>query len=188
MKNLAILVSGSGSNMQRIFEAIQSQELKNCVINCVIADRDCHALDRSLDNDVETYLIERSENLSKDLDEIVEAEIIDVIILAGFLTILSEEFTRKWEHKIINIHPSLLPKYGGIGMYGKHVHQAVLDNNEKESGASVHYVTHGVDEGAVILQDSFIIEEGDDVVDLQRKVALVEHKIYVEAIDKIVNN
>ena len=181
---IAVFVSGSGTNLQNIIDAIEDGTLPNVEISMVMTDRDCYAIERSLEKDIRTYVLDRK-TFSEDAEHNLIDEEIDLIVLAGFLTILSPEFTSKWGSKMINIHPALLPKFGGKGMYGSKVHQAVLEANEKTSGATVHYVTAGVDEGQIICQGTFDIEEGDEVVDLQRKVAEVEGKIFIEAIKQI---
>jgi phosphoribosylglycinamide formyltransferase-1 len=183
--NLAVFVSGGGTNLQRIIDAVDSGELQNTEIKIVIADRDCFALERSLDKGITTFLLERGKNLSQVIDELLENQDIGLIVLAGFLSILNSEFCEKWSGKIINIHPSLLPKFGGMGMYGARVHEAVLEAGESVSGATVHFVTSGVDDGEIIVQRTFSVEKGDTVADLQQKVMKVEQKILIEAIDKI---
>jgi len=182
---IAVFVSGSGSNLQNIIDAVQNGKLKNVEIAMVMADRDCYAVERSLDYDIPTYLLEGRKTFSEDANHNLEGENIDLIVLAGFLSILSKEFVEKWQGKIINIHPALLPKYGGKGMYGAKVHQAVLESGDEVSGATVHFVTAGVDEGEIILQKEFKVEKGDEVADLQRKVAEVEREILVETIRKL---
>ena len=181
---IAVFVSGSGTNLQNIIDAIEDGTLPNVEISMVMTDRDCYAIERSLEKDIRTYVLDRK-TFSEDAEHNLIDEEIDLIVLAGFLTILSPEFTSKWGSKMINIHPALLPKFGGKGMYGAKVHKAVLEANEKTSGATVHYVTAGVDEGQIICQGIFEIEEGDEVADLQRKVAEVEGKIFIEAIKQI---
>ena len=183
--NLAVFVSGGGTNLQRIIDAIDSGELQNTEIKIVIADRDCYALERALNKDITTFLLERGKNLSQEIDGLLENQDIDLIVLAGFLSILNSAFCEKWQGKIINIHPSLLPKFGGKGLYGAKVHQAVLDAGESISGATVHFVTSGVDEGEIIMQETYAVEKGDTVADLQQKVMKVEQKILIEAINKI---
>lgn len=182
---IAVFVSGSGTNLQNIIDAVQDGRLQNLEIAMVMADRDCYAVERSLDYDIPTYLLEDRKTFSEDADHNLEGENIDLIVLAGFLSILSKEFVEKWQGKIINIHPALLPKYGGKGMYGKYVHQAVLEAGDEVSGATVHFVTAGVDEGEIILQKEFKIEKGDTVEDLQNKVAEVEKEILIESIRKL---
>lgn len=184
---IAVFVSGSGSNLQNIIDAIQQNKLTDVEIAMVIADRDCYAIERALNEDIPTYLLEDRNTFNEDADYNLDGENIDLIVLAGFLSILNKDFVEKWNNKIINVHPSLLPKYGGKGMYGAHVHKAVLEANEKESGATVHFVTSGIDEGEIILQKKFKIENGDNVEDLQRKVAEVERELLPKAIQKYNN-
>ena len=181
---LAVLVSGSGTNLQCIIDAIKSQKLKNIEISSVIADRDCFALERAKNEGIKTYLFKRNSQLSNKIDQAIGTSV-DLLVLAGFLSILSDEFTQKWNNKIINIHPSLLPKFGGKGMYGERVHKAVLEAKETKSGATVHFVTHEIDEGEIIAQQSFPVEPTDTVKDLQEKVREIEHTILLEAIEKI---
>ena len=178
---IAVLVSGNGSNLQKIIDSIHKKELMNVEISQVIADRNCFAMERALDEDIETFIVERGGNISVEIEEYLDSET-DLIVLAGFLSILSEEFCKKWERKIINIHPSLLPKYGGAGMYGKKVHQAVLANHEKESGATVHYVTFGIDEGEIILQKTIKIKPNETADWLATKVHEVEYEILIEVL------
>ena len=184
---IAVFVSGSGTNLQNIIEAVQDGKLPNVEIAMVMADRDCYAVERALDHDIPTYLLEDRKTFSKDADHNLEGENVDLIVLAGFLSILPKEFVEKWSGKIINIHPALLPKYGGKGMYGKYVHQAVLTAGDAVSGASVHIVTSGIDEGEIILQGEFKVDKTDEVSDLQRKVAEVEKEILITALQQLTN-
>ena len=108
--------------------------------------------------------------------------------MAGFLSILKPEFVENWAGKIINIHPALLPKYGGKGMWGHHVHNAVIEAKEKESGATVHFVTVGIDEGEAILQKSFEVTENDTPETLAEKVHKIEYEIFPVAINKVLGN
>lgn len=181
---IAVFVSGGGTNLQNIIDAIEQGILQNIEISMVMTDRDCYAIERSLDYNIRTYVLDRK-TFSEDAAHNLIDEEIDLIVLAGFLSILTPEFTQKWSSKMINIHPALLPKYGGKGMYGAKVHQAVLAAGDQVSGATVHYVTAGVDEGEIITQGSFEIDKDDQVEDLQRKVAEVERVILIDAIKKI---
>ena len=112
---------------------------------------------------------------------------VDLVVLAGYLSIIDEEFINKWNNKIINIHPSLLPKYGGKGMYGIKVHESVVANHEKESGCTVHFVDNNIDTGKIILQRKVDITEDDTPESLQKKVLKEEHKLLIEAIEMIIN-
>ena len=184
MKNLVVLVSGSGSNLQRIIDAIEQGEIPNAKVNFVVADRDCYALQRAENAGIKNILIKRGrafcENLAKEIPENT-----DLIVLAGFLSIISKEFCESFPGKIINIHPALLPKFGGKGMWGNHVHKAVLEAKEKESGATVHFVTPGIDEGEIILQKSFEISESETGESLAKKIHEVEYEIFPQAINQV---
>ena len=185
---IAVLVSGSGSNLQAIIDAVDGNQLKNVELTCVIADRNCYGIERALDAEIATWYVERGKNLSREVDAICSENEIDLIVLAGFLSILDAKFCEKWDKKIINLHPSLLPKYGGMGMYGAKVHEAVLENNEKKSGASVHYVSSGVDEGEVLRQDSFEIPEEADIQWLQSKISEIEKPLLLKVIGDLAND
>ncbi len=186
MKNITILISGSGTNLQRIIDAIDKGEIQNAKINMVVADRECFGLARAEKHQIDNVLIPRGKNFSSELDKMIPDDT-DLIVLAGFLSILQPEFCENWKGKIINIHPALLPKYGGKGMWGHHVHNAVIANNEKESGATVHYVTSGIDEGEIILQGKVNVDENDTAESLAAKVHQVEYEIFPKAIDKVLN-
>ncbi len=179
--NITVLVSGSGTNLQKIIDSIESGELSHTRILKVIADRDCFALERAQNAGLVNECVTRGKGFSNRLDAAIP-ENTDYIVLAGFLSILSSEFCEKWAGKIINIHPSLLPKYGGKGMYGMNVHQAVIENEEKESGATVHFVTSGIDEGEILLQESFSIGEETTAEELSQQVHQVEYRILIEAL------
>lgn len=187
MKNLVILVSGSGTNLQRIIDTVENGEIQNAKVSLVVADRECYGLERAKNHNIETVLIPRGKNFSSELGKIIPQNT-DLIVLAGFLSILKPEFCENWENKIINIHPALLPKYGGKGMWGHHVHNAVIEAKEKESGATVHFVTIGIDEGEAILQKSFEVTENDTTETLAEKVHKIEYEIFPIAINKVLGN
>lgn len=184
MKNITVLVSGSGSNLQRIIDCTESGEIPNAQVNLVIADRECFALERAENHSIKNILLKRGKDFSENLNNSIP-ENTDLIVLAGFLSILSKEFCVNFEGKIINIHPALLPKFGGKGMWGNHVHQAVMEAGEKESGATVHFVTSGIDEGEIILQKSFPISENETVETLAQKIYQIEYEIFPKAIDTV---
>ena len=189
---IAVLVSGSGSNLQTIINNIENGNL-NCEISYVIADRFCYALERAEKHKIKSVLLDRKiygDKLSDKINEILEKnnEKTSYIILAGYLSILSEEFIEKWEKKIINIHPSLLPKYGGKGMYGMKVHEAVIKNKEKESGCTIHYVDSGIDTGEPIMIIKVEVSESDTPESLQKKVLEKEHVLLTQGIIKLLEN
>ena len=132
MKKIVVLISGSGTNLQRIIDCVESGEIADTKISLVVADRDCYGLQRAENAGIPHQLIKRGKSFSEKLEKIVPEDI-DLIVLAGFLSILNDQFCKKFQNKIINIHPALLPKFGGLGMWGMNVHNAVLEAGEKES-------------------------------------------------------
>ncbi|CAI9430374.1 Phosphoribosylglycinamide formyltransferase [Candidatus Ornithobacterium hominis] len=182
---IAVLVSGGGTNLQEIIDAIESERLFDVEIACVIADRSCFAIERALNHGLSVWQVERNTQLSAEIDKICIENEVDVIVMAGFLSIISAELCEKWERRIINLHPSLLPKYGGKGMFGNKVLEAVLENKEEKSGATVHYVTAGVDEGDIISQMSFEIPKNANLEWMANKLGEVEKPLLIAAIDKL---
>jgi phosphoribosylglycinamide formyltransferase-1 len=187
MKNIVVLVSGSGTNLQRIIDTIDSGEIRNAKVTLVVADRECFGLERAKNHNIENILIPRGKNFSSELAKVIPVNT-DLIVLAGFLSILKSEFCENWNGKIINIHPALLPKFGGKGMWGMNVHNAVIEAKEVESGATVHFVTPGIDEGEAILQKSFEVTADDTPETLAQKVHQIEYEIFPLAINKVLGN
>ncbi len=189
MFKIGVLVSGGGSNLQSIIDKSQSRELQ-CKVEVVIGDRECYGVERAKEAGIDGYTLDRKvlkKELCREIDKIVSERGIDLIVLAGFLSIIDEEFVNKWKGRIINIHPSLLPKFGGPGMYGIRVHEAVLKSGEQESGCTVHYVDTGVDSGEIIAQKRVKVLEGDTPEILQKRVLVEEHKLLPESIAKIIS-
>lgn len=189
MFKIGVLVSGGGSNLQSIIDKSQSGELQ-CKVEVVIGDRECYGVERAKEAGIDGYTLDRKvlkKELCREIDKIVSERGIDLIVLAGFLSIIDEEFVNKWKGRILNIHPSLLPKFGGPGMYGIRVHEAVLKAGEQESGCTVHYVDTGVDSGEIIAQKRVKVLEGDTPEILQKRVLVEEHKLLPESIAKIIS-
>ncbi len=191
-KRIAVLVSGGGSNLQSIINNIEQGNL-NCEISYVIADRECYGLERAEKHGIKNVLLDRKvlkEKLSDEISNVLENddEKTDYIVLAGYLSILSPEFIKKWSRKIINIHPSLLPKFGGKGMYGMNVHRAVIEAKETESGCTIHFVDTGVDTGEIILQIKVPVLSDDTPEVLQKRVLEKEHVLLIEGIKKLIEN
>lgn len=189
MFKIGVLVSGGGSNLQSIIDKSKSGELQ-CKVEVVIGDRECYGVERAKEAGIDGYTLDRKvlkKELCREIDKIVSERGIDLIVLAGFLSIIDEEFINKWKGRIINIHPSLLPKFGGPGMYGIRVHEAVLKAGEQESGCTVHYVDTGVDSGEIIAQKRVKVLEGDTPEILQKRVLVEEHKLLPESIAKIIS-
>ena len=180
--NLAVFVSGGGTNLQAIIDAVNYGEIPNSKIELIIADRNCYAIERASTNNIKHFVFNRKEKNSEDIVSLLQEHKISHIVLAGYLSILDKTICKVWENKIINIHPSLLPKYGGKGMYGEHVHKAVIENKEMVSGATVHFVTEGIDDGGIILQKEIAIEVNETASSLQQKVLKIEHEILIESL------
>ena len=187
-KKIAVLVSGSGSNLQSIIDNVENGNL-NCEITYVIADRECYGLQRAEKYGIETLLLDRKIIDNKLANEIIDSTLerckTDYIVLAGYLSILTEKFIKKWDKRVINIHPSLLPKFGGKGMYGIKVHEAVIKAAEKESGCTVHFVTNEIDAGEIIANVKVPVLEDDTPETLQKRVLEQEHKLLIKGIKKI---
>ena len=186
---IAVFVSGSGSNLQSIIDNIENGIL-NCEISYVIADRECFGLKRAEKHGIKSIMLDKKlfgDKLSDEISAILEngIEKTDYIVLAGYLSILSESFINKWNRKIINIHPSLLPKFGGKGMYGMNVHRAVIEAKETESGCTIHFVDTGVDTGEIILQIKVPVLSDDTPEILQKRVLEKEHILLIEGIKKL---
>lgn len=176
MLNIAVFVSGGGTNLQALIDAQDRGEIKNGKITFVLASNEnAYALERAKKAGIDTAVVSRKQYESKaDYDKAVlktlDGRDIDLIVLAGFLSILGEDLVSKYNNKIINVHPSLIPLFCGDGFYGKKVHKAVLDSGMKVTGATVHFVNEITDGGAIILQKAVPIEQGDNEDILQYRV------------------
>lgn len=174
MLNLVIFASGNGSTMQSIIDNIESKNL-NAKINLMITNNEnAYALERCKNHNIPTYIIPKGkqEEIDLELENILEHYNIDLIILAGYLKKIGLNIIRKY--KIINTHPSLLPKFGGKGMYGMNVHRAVVEAKEKTSGVTVHFVDEHYDTGNIIMQTEVEVLETDTPEDLAAKVQKAE--------------
>ncbi|KYH34311.1 phosphoribosylglycinamide formyltransferase [Clostridium tepidiprofundi DSM 19306] len=187
MFKIAVLISGGGTNLQYIIDSINRNYL-NCSIECVISDRkDAYGLERAKNNDIDTHYIDRKyteKSVSDRILEIIDGKV-DLIVLAGFLSILEGEILRKFKNKIINIHPSLIPSFCGKGMYGIKVHEKAIEYGVKVSGCTVHFVDEGTDTGPIIIQKAVPVYSYDTAEKLQARVLEEEHNILVEAIKYI---
>ena len=194
MKKIAVLVSGSGTNLQTIIDAIKNGRLNNVDIAAVISNKkDAFALERAKNAGIETVFLNPKDFTSntdydKKLIEVISNYKVDLIVLAGYMKILTDNFVNAFKNKIINIHPALLPDFGGKGMYGKNVHEAVLKSGVKESGCTVHFVTTEVDAGPIIVQRKVSVIPGDTVESLSKRILVEEHKLLIEAIDKVLSS
>lgn len=182
--NVAVLVSGGGTNLQALIDKAQTGEIPGAQIVRVIASReDAFALERAAKAGIKGTVAKSQQEVLAELDD-AEA---DIVVLAGYMKVLSAEIIERYRNRIINIHPSLIPKYCGKGFYGMRVHTAVIEGGEKESGATVHYVDEGVDTGEIILQEKVPVMEGDTPQDLAARVLNVEHRILAEGLNKAID-
>ena len=176
MKKIAVLVSGGGTNLQALIDAQKSGKIINGEIALVLSSSaEAYALSRDKENGIETKVLERSEYktrraYSSAIAEVFESYSIDLVVLAGFNYILTDEFIRGYENRIMNVHPALIPSFCGDGFYGLHTHEAVLASGVKLTGATVHFVTTVTDGGPIILQKAVEVKEGDSPEVLQRRV------------------
>jgi len=178
MKNIVVLISGNGSNLQAIIDACKQKQI-NGTIRAVFSNKaDAFGLERARDAHIPAHALEASqfasrEAFDRELVQEIDAYAPDVVVLAGYMRILSSGFVSHYSGRLLNIHPSLLPKYPGL-----HTHRQVLENGDEEHGTSVHFVTDELDGGPVILQAKIPVFDGDDEDDITERVQTQEHAIY----------
>lgn len=194
MLNIGVMVSGGGTNLQAIIDAIESGAITNAKIRAVISNNPgAYALERAKKHGIEAVCVSPKSFKSREefhgaLLEKVDSYELDLIVLAGFLVTIPGEMIRKYQNRIINIHPSLIPSFCGVGYYGLKVHEAALRRGVKLTGATVHFVDEGVDSGPILLQKAVEVLPGDTPEVLQRRVMEeAEWKILPKAIDLIAN-
>jgi len=185
---IAVLASGSGSNLQALIDAWEVGSIK-AKFSLVFSNvQEAKVLERAEAHGIETVSITSKgykgtrEQYDEQILNLCQDKKIDLICLAGYMRILTPVLIKPFLYRMMNIHPALLPKFGGEGMYGHHVHEAVIAAKEKESGATVHFVTEGVDAGPIILQGTVPVSVKDTAETLAEKVLKVEHQIYPEAV------
>ncbi|WP_436513510.1 phosphoribosylglycinamide formyltransferase [Clostridium thermobutyricum] len=186
MFKIAVLASGGGTNLQAIIDKIKDGYI-NASIEIVIGSKDgIYALERAKKNNIKTSVVSKKEFGKETSNEILKlVENVDLIVLAGYLSILEGEILNKFKNRIINIHPSLIPAFCGDKMYGEYVHKAVIEKGVKYSGCTVHFVNEEVDGGAIILQDIVNVDFNDTYETLQKKVLIKEHIALPKAIKLI---
>lgn len=186
MINAAIFASGEGTNAENIIKHFTNDP--RIKIKLVITNRDdagVVARAEKYKKNVQIISKEALNNYSDKIIEFLKTEKIDLIILAGFLLKIPDSFVKAFPDKIINIHPSLLPKHGGKGMYGMNVHKAVIENKETESGISIHFVNEEYDKGELILQQKCVVNPNDTPETLAQKIRALEHEYFPKAIEKL---
>lgn len=188
--NIAVLVSGGGTNLQALIDAENSGIIKSGRIKLVVSNKDgAYALERAKNAGIETYTVLKKDfngqqGFESELIRILDENKTDLIVLAGFMAILSENFTSHYRNKILNIHPSLIPSFCGEGFYGLHVHEAVLKKGVKLTGATVHIVNEVPDGGPIVMQRAVEVCDGDTPETLQKRVMeQAEWKILPESVE-----
>ena len=176
LKNIVVLVSGGGTNLQALIDAQNSGIIKNGKISLVISSKEgAYALERAKNNGIDTCVLPRKDysdnkSYSEALLDVLDKAQADLIVYAGFMTILDECVCQKYENKMINVHPALIPSFCGKGYYGLHVHEEALKKGVKVTGATVHFVTAVCDGGPIIMQKAVCVQEGDTPEILQKRV------------------
>lgn len=178
MLNIAVLISGGGSNLQSIIDGCESGYI-NGIVKLVISNKDnVYGLERATKHNIKTFVEKEDEKII----DLLNKENIDLVVLAGYLKIISPKFVEAFRNKIINIHPSLIPAFCGEGYYGKKVHESVISYGVKLSGATVHFVDEGADTGPIIMQKSVEVKVDDTSQSLSERVLAVEHEILKESV------
>ncbi|MBU8891358.1 MAG: phosphoribosylglycinamide formyltransferase [Bacteroidales bacterium] len=187
MNKIAIFASGSGTNAENIIKF--SKENKNFEISAIFSNnKNAYVIQRAIYHNIKYYIFSRPDFYeSKKVLNILEENNIDFIVLAGFLWLIPEYLIEAYPNKIINIHPALLPKYGGKGMYGMKVHEAVVANKEKESGITIHFVNKQYDKGGIIFQARCDVLPDDNPGDIAKKVHELEYKHFPKVINNLLN-
>ena len=193
MLNIAVFISGGGTNLQAIINAVKENKI-NGKIKLVFSNRkNAYGLIRAQSESIYTFYLNRknffsNEEYDERILEELERKNIDLIVLAGYLNILSSKFVSKYSNRIINIHPSLIPSFCGDGFYGENVHKAVIKSGVKFTGATTHFVDEKVDTGAIILQDVVPVLINDDFETVAKRVLEIEHEILVKTVKAFCDN
>ncbi len=189
--NIAVFASGGGTDFQSLIDGVESGLIKAQIKLLIASKPNIYALQRAKDHGIPSYVFNKrdfgsAEEMFDEINVLLKKNEIDLVVLAGYLTLLTPNIVEAFKGRIINIHPALLPKYGGVGMYGIRVHEAVIAAGEKESGCTVHYVDCGADTGRIIAQAKVKVEKTDTPQSLQQKVLAEEHKLLPQTVAKII--
>lgn len=185
-KNLAIFASGGGSNAEAIIEYFKNSDLGQVAL-IVTNNPNAKVIDRAQNHEIPFYILEEGELEEGEFSDVLLAMEIDFVVLAGFLKKVPQDILAVYDQKIVNIHPALLPNYGGKGMYGLNVHKAVKAAGEKESGITIHYVNANYDEGQIIAQHKVSLDPSDDAAKIASKVLALEHEFYPKTIASLLS-
>ncbi|MEA3288947.1 MAG: phosphoribosylglycinamide formyltransferase [Campylobacterota bacterium] len=183
--NIAVFASGNGNGYEALLEAIKSSKLNAKIVVVISNNQNAKILHKADNEKIPTYVINSKNTQENKIDDklldILKSFHVDYIFLSGYMKMISPKLIKQYQNKIINTHPSLLPKFGGQGMYGRYVHEAVIESKEKVSGVTVHFVDEIYDNGEIILQKSVHITKDETVDSLEIKVKYIEQKAIVEA-------
>lgn len=191
MKNVAVFCSGGGTDFQSIIDANEKERF--CNLKVMIASKEgIGAIDRAKAHGIEFLVFDKKDypdlkTLFSAISDSLKERGIDYIVLAGYLSILDEDFVREYKNRIINIHPSLIPSFCGMGYYGLKVHKAALDRGVKITGATIHFVDEGADTGKILMQRAVEVLDGDTPESLQQRVLKAEHEMLPLALKNLVN-
>ncbi|MDN3668813.1 phosphoribosylglycinamide formyltransferase [Echinicola jeungdonensis] len=184
MKKIAILASGNGSNAEEIINYFKHNP--KVEVACIASNKpEAYVLERAKNHEIHHFSFTKKEMEEGILEKTFQELKIDLVVLAGFLIKVPDGLLHLYPERIINIHPALLPKFGGKGMYGLHVHRAVKEKGEKETGITIHYVNEKYDEGRIIFQEKVEVEEKDSPEEIAQKVHALEHKYFPKVIESL---
>lgn len=184
MKKIIVFASGSGSNAENIIKHFKKTKIAK-VVSVFTNNANAKVIDKAKKQGVSTEIFSKKELLNQTVLQKIQKKSPDLIVLAGFLLKFPESITATYPNKIINIHPALLPNYGGKGMYGMHVHRAIVENKEKETGITIHFVNENYDEGSIIFQKSVALDSSDTPETLAEKIHELEQKYFPEIIARL---
>lgn len=184
---IAVLASTRGTDLQAIIDEIKANRLKNVEIACVVSNiKNCYAVERAHSHGIKTHFVDPKEKsrieFDREMVKILKNEKVDLIVLIGYMRILTPYFVGEFKRKIINVHPALLPKFGGKNFFGKNVHEAVLKSGERETGMTIHFVEEDVDTGKIILQKTCPVLPSDTPETLKDRVQALEKEWYPKVI------
>lgn len=187
MKKIIVFASGSGTNAENIIKYFAKTEIAN-VVSVFTNNASAKVIERAKNHQIPVEIFAKNELLERNILQKIQEIDPDLIVLAGFLLKFPENIIEKYPNKIINIHPALLPNYGGKGMYGMHIHRAIVNNKEKETGISIHYVNENYDEGGIIFQKNVALTEEDTPETVAEKIHELEQKYFPEIIQAVLED
>jgi phosphoribosylglycinamide formyltransferase-1 len=187
MKKIIVFASGSGTNAENIIKHFAKTKIAN-VVSIFTNNASAKVIERAKNHQIPVEIFSKNELLERNILQKIQEIDPDLIVLAGFLLKFPENIIEKYPNKIINIHPALLPNYGGKGMYGMHIHRAIVNNKEKETGISIHYVNENYDEGGIIFQKNVALTEEDTPETVAEKIHELEQKYFPEIIQAVLED